>query len=73
MEGILRNIPIGKCRVVEVSIMKGTDARIDDFPRAVAIALADEHNRGRNSPLDSVYWVYDDTGHRIRCQDSIAA
>lgn len=71
MSGILSNIPNGKCRVVEILLETGTDASLGDFPPDKAIIMADQHNSARVGLLDSVRWVYDDTGKRIRTHESV--
>ncbi len=71
MSGILNDIPRGMCRVVEVILSDGSDKLLGDFSPIEALLYADEHNKYRKGPLDPIYWVYDDTGDRIRTEQSV--
>ncbi|OGG41998.1 hypothetical protein A2837_02215 [Candidatus Kaiserbacteria bacterium RIFCSPHIGHO2_01_FULL_46_22] len=48
-------------RVIEQVLDTGDSVVVGDFPLDKAEGLARSHNEKRKQPLDSAYWVYDDT------------
>lgn len=64
--------PKGKFRVVGIDLFDGTRYLVKDVAqRGTAFALADEHNKKRESPLDDVYYVYDDDSNYIRGNEAV--
>ncbi len=64
--------PAGKFRVVGVDLFSHEDYLKGDYDfRAEAYKVTDDHNAKRSGSMDDIYYVYDDQGTYIRCNEAV--
>ncbi len=72
MTELRHNVPTGKTRVVYVDLFSHEDGIVKDCDTCEeAFRIADEGNKIRSSPMDTVYRVYDDRGNLIRGEGAV--